>query len=162
MDADDRPQERLTSGEPPWGGWETEYRPDLIPALDPDEFREAVLSCIPRERPKDYPDYWAAPLVEGFRQGLADKARMDHLKWTPVYQRFIALFGMLERGDLGEGWPSQEQLLGGGMDVPIHPALLHTAALLPLSPQGEFDPKEFVQAAIRTAKTMKLPLLLTS
>ena len=143
--------------EPPWGGLNTPFRPERIPALDPAEFRESILACLPQEWPAEYPLHWAAPLVVAFTDRLDKLAGLDVRKWSPLYYRFMALLSLLERGELGKGWPSQEHLLTQ-VEAKIHPALLHTAAQLPLLPDGHFEPVEFRRAAVRAAKAMGMAL----
>ena len=81
-----------------------------------------------------------------------------HLRYTPLYQRFLALLRLLEAGELGAGWPSQEQILRGEDEFRLHPAVFHTASQIPLSPNGRFDPVEFRCETARTAKRMGLAL----
>lgn len=148
------------SGEPPWGGWGEKFRPELIPAVDPAKFQRVVFASIPRQWPKPYPKYWPAPMLEGFREGLKTIVGQDHLRWTPIYQRFMALLTLLEEGGLGPGWPSQKEFFSEDeqVKVKIHPALMHTAAQLTLQPDGFFSPEEFRRTAIAAAKRMGLAL----
>jgi hypothetical protein len=159
--ADELPKEPVWEEHeiPPWGGrfYNRPFRPDKVSAVDPEEFRTVVLACVPQEWPKEYPEYWSTPLVDAFRHRLSARVGfMNDWKWTPVFCRFTALLRLLEAGQLGPGWPSEDDLLKNGQLFALHPALLHVASQLTLTPEGtgDFDPAEFRREAVRIAKAM--------
>ena len=126
--------------------------PSAAAAFEPAEFAALVLDALAagQESTAGLPGT-ATRLVRGphERALFALRARLpDPQRYRDASRRFLALMQLHAKDALGPLTHSGE----GGRSTLLHPALLDTAAQVPLTRNGRFPPPRFLESAMARAR----------
>ena len=125
--------------------------PHAAAALPPARFAELFLQALSagQETPAATPG-GSARLVRGPHERALFTLRAragDEAEYRAASRRFLALMRLLEGDDVA----GLAHAPGGGSTL-LHPALLDTAARMPLTRNGSFPPRRFREAAEAAAR----------